>query len=173
MVSSDTARHVKPRVPQLLGDNRSGGGMRRLVARFMYERPGEAPATRGRRADTSIHGGLRGEALQPPLRGAVPRNRRAIADDAEAPAGYVQAGHFFQANPASLCLAILGGGAQGQKDPDRRPELRRPAIRGPFPDARGAGHEPSVRPGTCGPVVGEFEGAQGGLPRRGRIHGDP
>ena len=89
--------------------------MRRLVAGFMHERPGEAPAARGRRADACIHGGLRWEALKPTLRGTVPCDRGAITDDAEASAGYIQAGHLVQANPASLCLAVLGGCPRGKR----------------------------------------------------------
>ena len=62
-MSEDAARRLAPRVPLFLDDQGTSGGVGRLVARFVYERPGKAPAARGRRADTRVHSGLRREAL--------------------------------------------------------------------------------------------------------------
>ena len=121
MVDNDVARHEETRVPLFLSNDRPGSGVRRLIAGFMHERPGEAPTARGCRTDARIHGCLRGEALQPALRGTVPHDRGAVAYHAEPPARDVQAGHLIQADTACLCLAVLGGRAQGQEDPHRCP----------------------------------------------------
>ena len=103
---------IEPRLALLLDYDRTGRVVRGLVGGPMHQDPGQLPSLGGGSQNASIHGRLGWKAAEAPLCRAVAHDRRAVADDPDAPSRHLLPGDIFQAYAATSRLAVLRGGTR-------------------------------------------------------------